>query len=367
METNEIMEIVPLLLDVTPTPSQAQKHIVRLPTEIIDQILTRLPSESVIALTLTCRHFYAEHFSRDQAKHLPPAERLSILYWLERDVPHLYLCHRCQYLHAWCHTSHTTVVSEGYCNNFFPRRNAISGSLFAPDFMWELTPFQIRLAMNRHVYGPLHGPSLSILGGSRRTLHHSFGVSRRQSWSARIINDNLYIHGTDTFEPLEPAPYHEEGAPRTYMTALPRLLLCPHLLIHSTSIPTTARSRHFSIPELTCDTKTGAMFRPIAGSVRSCRVCCTDYHINITQKQGRFTVWITKWQKLASCHSAYGPEWKKLLEVWELSSVRNYSDPDETQASVLRSETHAAGQVREEWNRRDAVRGGEVIEGTFVG
>ncbi|KAK4445966.1 hypothetical protein QBC34DRAFT_441172 [Podospora aff. communis PSN243] len=251
-----------------------------------------------------------------------------MLHWLERDLPHFYLCDRCQYLHRW-RTSDTSVVSKGHCKGHIQRRGAISESLFAPDFLWELTPFQIRLAINRHVYGRLHGPSLRILQGSRWISAHSFGAIRRQSWSAGIINDNLTLH--------------------------------------STTIPITARSRHFSIPELTRDNETGPMFRPIAGSVRSCRVCCTDYQINITQKQECFTVQITKWQKLASCHSAYGLEWKKVLERWGLWSMPNDPYRDETQASVWRSTTHAADQIREEWNRRDAVRSGEVIEGTFVG
>ncbi|KAK0620902.1 hypothetical protein B0T14DRAFT_497335 [Immersiella caudata] len=354
-------------------PSTDPKLSVGLPTEIIDQILTHLPPESALAFALTCRYFYAKHFNYYRATQLSPTERLNMLYLLERDVPHLYLCHHCWYLHTWRHITtgrnrrfHTSVISRGRCIS--PRRrNAISGGLFVPDFLWELRPRDIRLAMNRHVLGSLHGPPLSTLGGSRLTTCEATGVSRAQFWSGQVINDNLYLHGTDTFQPLDTGPLDKE-APRNYIEAFPRLLICPHLLTHSKVISssTTKDPGYYSIPELIRDPNTGAIFRPIAGPVRSCPVCCTDYQIHIKQRRGRFTMQITKWQKLGSCHSTSGSAWEKLVALWDHPSPPILSIAGEAEPSVLRAATHAAGQVRAEWNRVDVVKFGEAIEGTFV-
>lgn len=56
-----------------------------------------------------------------------------------------------------------------------------------------------RLLMNRHLYGPSHGPaSPEALPGREKTDRNNWGDFDATSLELNIINNNLYIH-TNTF------------------------------------------------------------------------------------------------------------------------------------------------------------------------
>jgi hypothetical protein len=101
--------------------------------------------------------------------------------------------------------------------------------------------------MNQHFYGESHGPdvdSLRYTGENHDLGDSQDGVLVRQSWRARIIDDELYLEGTLNV-------YHENGRARTLRQYLNRALgsssalVCNHVgLVRQSSYSASSPARH---------------------------------------------------------------------------------------------------------------------------
>ncbi|KAK0736772.1 hypothetical protein B0T21DRAFT_276148, partial [Apiosordaria backusii] len=284
----------------------------RLPAELIDIILDCLSPESVICLALTCRALFVRYFPRPAP--LSDTAKAAFLQYLERDHPSLYFCHDCIRLHTWhlTQTRHGIWVCSGPCLRI-RGVNGLMGS-HVSEYGMNFTYSLARIVMNRHLYGSAHGPSAKDMAVTNyiRNVIHDISIAR--SWSAKIINNGLYLHGRMVYQSLS-----KDGDFRTLRDSLQhlhRLLICPHL-----EPPSNYPAWVHVIPELVWDCDSPDDVGPMSGKIRSCRVCFTDYRIDIVLREQRsycgiawprgenWAVEINRWHKLGGCRSPYDLEW----------------------------------------------------------
>ena len=103
------------------------------------------------------------------------------------------------------------------------------------------------------------------------------------------------------------------------------------------------------MPELARDEVSGRDFSPISGHINSCRVCFTDYQIDVAledqpkswyalprPKEEDWVIKIARWHKLGKCQSPHDLEWRNLVSRYEWGPGR-------------RQDICAARMVRREW------------------
>jgi hypothetical protein len=226
--------------------------------------------------------------------------------------------------------------------------------------------------MNRHLYGPSHGPprqklqlrdafgfeSFSDTTTLRRAL--PFGISNiadhfmdkvvfKQTWESRIIDDELYLHTNITI-------YHTKDdtwALRRSLLSDHTMLVCLHLEPKELS---SKWSYLYAIPELYRTPHSGGHFTAVSGDVRSCPQCFTDYQMRI-QKEGigryrrkRWVIRIERWHLLGSCRSPSDNKWNTF--------VTRGASPQ------ARFRHFGPGTVRHAWN---GDPDDTTVEGQFVG
>ncbi|KAK3937736.1 hypothetical protein QBC46DRAFT_318997 [Diplogelasinospora grovesii] len=351
---SHLRRLLPSRLD--PRRLRAQKCTLRLPTELVDMILEYLPPESVVAFVLTCRVFYSRHFPRPA--HLSSSAKETLLHWLDQDTPSLYFCHDCTRLHSWRRAlKPAPPCYRGPCRAI----NSASGHMRESlrTLRWRFNYIKAQLAMNRHLYGPLHGPPLRRFEEAKSGFDTFHGVSITYSWRARIISDKLYVRGTTV---IRRGKGGDEISLRAFIDFYGRFLVCGHLqaddgVYSDRGIPV--------IPELGQDhSSPGPPFRQVSGGIRSCSVCYTDYQMEVTlrdplwyERSSRGRDWVievNRWHRLGSCRSPYDLEWNNLVAM----------RPENV--SVPRSHGCAAGMVRNEWMGQEAGSASLPVEGTFV-
>ncbi|KAK0643205.1 hypothetical protein B0T16DRAFT_512405 [Cercophora newfieldiana] len=335
---------------VTPrwSKQKQQQCTLKLPAELVSLVMQHLPPESGIALALTCRAFFAQFFPDLDKVQLSDVETERLLLWLEQDTPELYYCFDCRCLHRWRRgvmrtwegrvlhrvPSHCTLVPE----------TGFMGEA-VPDSLEEFTYSTARLIMNRHFYGPLHGLSTQQVAVTRRkgadSLH---GVSKTHSWSAKIINDSLYLYGNMVFH--SSGSKGGEKSLRVFLEDNGWHLVCSHLHVpdkHTPSAPV--------ISELARDRESTAPF------------CQTESKRITTQgqpedsdsaKKKNWIIEVDRWHKLGECRSPDDVEWCNL--------VSNYHEA----VQVKREDVCPAGMIRKEWMEGEMDSAGQVIEGGFV-
>lgn len=142
--------------------SKQKKCTLRISAELILIILEHLPPASVIAFVLTCRALFAQFFP-SPVLHSSPG-RATLLQYLARDIPQLHFCHNCHGLHRW-------RVIRGFSDGILVCRVPCRITPFTLDLMDQqvadygsnLTYSLAHLVINRHLYGPGHGPRYKIL------------------------------------------------------------------------------------------------------------------------------------------------------------------------------------------------------------
>lgn len=199
--------------------------------------------------------------------------------------------------------------------------------------------------MNRHLYGEEHGPPLEVL---RRTARENKpllweGVAMAQAWSARIIDDELYLEATvqlylqegneamlrkvkdldKTF--LRHAMTGERPPPvwrlaraaedDLYRLTEDQTLVCQHIgATYGTRIkvfhcPAPDQPSHFC---RCVDTS----FFPRAGKIRSCRDCFTDFQVDVqwhppdNEGPQGWVLNVTRWHRLGKCRYPLDAEWQ---------------------------------------------------------
>lgn len=228
-----------------------------------------------------------------------------------------------------------------------------------PCFQWDLTYTRVRLVMNRHLYGRLHGLALEDVAVTKDQPSCYHGAMSTSSWRARVIGNNLYLHGIIVLQAY--GPRGDEASLRDYVQRFDHNLVCFHL-----RTPRDAPWSGFPIiPELGRDQDSPALFRQISGVVRSCSVCFTDYQIGITLRDpprsarrgswGRhWVVTVTRWHNIGECRSPEDPKWCNLVNLLPIIK------------SVQRRDLCEAGMIRREWMRQDASSADmDMTEGTF--
>ncbi|KAK0666965.1 hypothetical protein QBC41DRAFT_229415 [Cercophora samala] len=340
-------------------PSKQEACTLQLPVELVDAILHHLSSESVICLALTCRALFVRYFPRPA--HLTDKAKTTLLQYLERDHPRLYFCHDCTRLHRWrlAHIEEGIWVYSGPCFNKlgFGCYGVSSG---VATYGMNLTYALARIVMNRHLYGSACGPSAKSLAVTNSLQHDFYGTRITRSWNAKIINDSLYLHGRVVFQML--GREGDLGKLRELFVFLNSHLVCPHVQ----PPPGYAYGSLPLISELCWDGDSLDAVEPESGGIRSCRVCFTDYRVDVELRERprlscgicwpRGETWaveINRWHKLGGCRSPYDLEWYSFAN-WYLG-----------QRDVQRQDVCGAGMIRREWMGGEA-EDGEGEEASFV-
>lgn len=176
------------------------KSLLRLPTEIILMIASHLDVVSSTTLALTSRRLYTICFPGKQAIGTSNREKLLLL--LERDLPSYHFCHLCVRLHDWRRAWNGPLHSHSLRRLRHPWRqkwmdlaypNEILG-LCESNSEVELNTLPVvypfaRLIMNRHLYGPKHGPALNVFDRQTKEWRMAEGFSQR----ARIVDGRLLV------------------------------------------------------------------------------------------------------------------------------------------------------------------------------
>lgn len=119
------------------------------------------------------------------------------------------------------------------------------------------------------------------------------------------------------------------------------------------------------MPELARDEVSGGDFFPTSGEIKSCRVCFTDYRIDVTLEshprpwyalprpmEEDWVVKIAQWHKLGECRSPRDLEWRNPVSRYKWGPGR-------------RQDVCAAGMVRREWIGEN-MSSADEIDGTLV-
>ncbi|KAH6637233.1 hypothetical protein F5144DRAFT_647272 [Chaetomium tenue] len=279
--------------------------------EIIWLILGHLPPESVAAFALTCSWFKKLIYDarEDELVRFPlgEEERLRVVDWIEKDVPHLYKCYECKYLHHW---------------------NPGQG----------LKP----LVMNRHLYGELHGPALQDFSYTTQTGLGGRLVQNR-SWSPRIIGDELYFKITTQL-------YHDQGLARNLRMKIDDIYFSNTLMCQHVSL-TKPLLRRYRTYELDKPLAPGMQFAPVTGPLRSCPRCFTDFCIDVeygplptcSKTMEGWIITITRWHQLGKFRSPEDTKWYNFQN----------NNSDDEQLGPQRKDISEAGMVYSNWSAQD--------------
>ncbi|KAK0663440.1 hypothetical protein QBC41DRAFT_284546 [Cercophora samala] len=331
------------------TRKMIQFNGIFIPHGVIDMIIQHLPPESVVSLALTCRNLSDRYLPQPALSH---SSTRVLLEWLEQDIPHLYLCHDCNRLHRWrwILLQGGPVLGFRLCKNP-PGEHLTKLATFG--FGLPMTYAAARLAMNRHLHDYTHGPDAgSIVPAVSHARNHLFHIDITRTWSAKIINDNLYVYGSAVYSIERKRERNKKGTEesmRKLIETFGHLLVCPHLEVPIDE-PTSKPSKPI-IAALARDRDSARLFcqTPEDGKVGSCAICWTDYQIQISlhacnnscksacRSTRDWTIQIDRWHKLGACRSPRDLEW--------YNHETEYLDANET----LRKDVCAAGDVCRTW------------------
>jgi hypothetical protein len=255
-----------------------------------------------------------------------------------------------------------------------------------PDYPYGMSYALARLITNRHLYGEQHGPPLGVLNRSviEQDRFPNMGIRLKQSWNARIIDDELYLEATVQV-------YHKEGHGgvfrKRFYEVLPEFksvvtfvttgrrpteaqrrlawqdqgmdLLTGHrtLVCHHINGPGSRRPwrRYGSFRELDIFAESGDALRPRTGNIMSCRYCFTDFRVDfqwhpldISGPKG-WVLRITRWHQLGNCRSPLDAKWynHKHGSIWGVPAPRMYS--------------YEAGMVYKNWRAEDGKATGPGV------
>jgi len=291
------------------------------PPELIYMILEHLPPESVVSFCLACRAFYK---FRPKNFGLPWSAKEAFLVFLERDVPSLYYCYVCGKLHSWnVRGGSIPPTYDGACRKQLLQYDQLPSGCY--NFQYHTA----RIIMNRHLYGPGHGPSLHEYQNiPMRKRTNKSKITTYSSFNTRIIDGELFVHETRIIS----QPKGDESRLKAFIKST--LITCHHLPVQR------------AIPELRHNTGRGT-FVGGTGSLRSCAICFTDYQMDVIPhdkwEDGQ-DVWIIKYQKwhqLGDCRSSWDAKWRALASDGRLGDFRP------------RFMSCEAGAIRDKWVRQD--------------
>lgn len=294
-------------------------------------INSHLNNSSMTSLALTCQTLHRLCFPKHPL--LDTAEKEELLLLLEKDVATLYFCHYCVKLHRW-HGRWSRSISPWY-EERMPCKRSLDNHLFLP-ITCHIPYYYARLVMNRHFYGPTHGPPSHKLK-ERARFYYSDGVVESVSQHARIVDDQLLVLFVKSIS-------HSRGdstSLRSHINSMGHSV-CEHLTL-AEGCPDYAP---IQLPELAKDTTTPSLFLPCDQAFGSCTFCLTDYSINISWQGERkgYVVEVFIYCQLGDCRSPFGWSWHTM------STLQTEEEPRTAYPLDYRP-----GYVRDRWNKADGI------------
>lgn len=317
---------------VRPFDASAGLGAFALPPEIILMITSQLSGSSSTSLALTCRALYSLCFPENPL--LDMAEKEHLLLLLEKDVPTHYFCHFCVTLHRW-HIGRRRRMHPWYEGRMHCKRGVDSYVRLPATFSFPY--YHARLIMNRHFYGPKHGPHLHSVEVRAQPWYYPDGVAGHRSQRARIVDDQLLVLSVTSI-------FHSRGD----SIALRRRIdsfgppVCTHLSL-SNECP---NSSPMQLPELARDKTVPGQFSPCNQVFRSCSFCLTDYSIDISWQGERkgYVIDVTIHCQPGDCRSPFDWRWHTITTRCTKEDLRRE-----------RPLEYRPGCVRDRWNKADGI------------
>lgn len=246
---------------------------------------------AILSLALTCRTLHQLMFRSVAA--ISVADKEEFLQVLEKDNPDSYFCHHCVKLHKWQPCWFRFYKGHSEKSVIFGRR-CFRSNWYLAELRYALPYAVARVVMNRHLYGAKHGmPSSKIEMREYRTQRHD-GVQMRDSWQARIVDDQLLLCSDLTISHVR----GDEIILRDFITHSG-----PHICAHCYHVSELVGSCTSRPPEDSlahCDQV-----------VRSCPFCMTDFCVDVGWHgiSLGWTIRIVAYRNLGAVRSPLDPYW----------------------------------------------------------
>lgn len=318
------------------------------PQELLDLICSHLSPASVCCLAITCK----TTFSSLSCELGTQADRASFLCLLECDVAErFFFCPGCTRLHRWekwwAPTNYDKYGARiDLCSKMDWARECFSPRLYG---QYELGYQHFRLVTNRHYYGANKGLPLQNLEATFSVKTSSSGCTRwRQTWSARIIDNELFLRAHHRIQAPDEAALRGalDGA---YLNEanIKRYYLCHHVCIASEEL--MARFPVLFIrPEPLGNRGPWAACRNVPGS---CKKCLTDYVVTIetpdTCNSGAWRLSVTTYHQLGDGRSPEDWKWKTIKSPAGVS--RDYAKNEWRRHKQRDAQIYPPGLVMETW------------------
>ncbi|KAK5996079.1 hypothetical protein PT974_04506 [Cladobotryum mycophilum] len=296
-----------------PDPGQHQPNqtgpFTNVPFDIIFCIASYLRIVDIYSLALCCRPFYTMLSESDRAPRLNRKNLETFPQLLEKDDNSLYFCHACLKLHKW------EAVFECKDDEYLGERSwrgprssrCIYTYGFQPNYTlhYTLTYAHARIVMNRHLYGPAHGPPPSALDYEYVARSHGLShddIRMHITYSSRIISDELF-----RLTRYNIRQEHGNSSKLRECIDFSYFKICEHVSMYP-------RRWGLHIPQL-ARPQNQALFTPCESAVGSCPTCLTDYEITISDgSELGWCVEILVYQQFGSCRSPFRMKWRSIAE-----------------------------------------------------
>jgi hypothetical protein len=332
-------------------PPPPPPAFLQLPADIVLYLCQEhLPPVSAVALSLTCKALFNLVFPRARlGLDMNALERQDLQLLLEKDLGHAWwYCHCCSLLHPISTRGPTGGTRDSYSwvvgwdsSRPYHNRRWLQGSSFSVDYQ------SVRLAMNRHFLGPSKGlplESFNVEASSTiLTPWQGKWLPWQERWSARIVQDELFLSATRT---LSGAGWTDDSLRAAFDHEWRQI--CGHIRPSGPAFcstnpllrPSPTSSTFCYIHALLRPTPTSAsVFTPCHDLIESCRRCLTDFAITVEQrledvKEGCvgeqptafWFISITSYQRLGSGRSPMDTQWEAFGNLMTASAYRTQRD-----------------------------------------
>jgi F-box domain len=300
-------------------PNALEKSILlKLPTELLEQIVNNLPVTSAASFSLSCRHIYLL-IGTQYLENIATSshETLVFLNLLEHDLPNQIVCNSCRKLHriqdARKYTENgqrTFPPVEPDCLN--DDREAMVTSYIHENF--SSTVFKMAMKHYHHFGYDVQSQQLLNHLSDRFSAQLCNTLVQKEKAKSQIRNGSLFtckridFHGTCTVVERDSIFFW----------------ICPHLEIESTegssslcittSYPLTLEEKWSVLLRCENGTNMKKMSWDLSSEIQQCRYCRTEYKVDFKHDDGctiRFT--ITIWKDLGQGPEA--EEWKAHISL----------------------------------------------------
>ncbi|KAK4450554.1 hypothetical protein QBC34DRAFT_297056 [Podospora aff. communis PSN243] len=297
---------LPQLASAPRANANSTSLLLQMPVEIILHIYEKhLPLESALALSLTCKDLSAiVPPSKIIGPHFDFFSRPHFLLLLERDPGRdHYCCHDCLVLHRFSPEDGPAlyILPNGDCRKrdpmyFFGSHYMIYSS--------NKSHRHVRLALNRHLFGPPHGLPLERF---QLESWSYYSLRWHEKWSARIVQGELFVSCKRTIRWLGDA----HGLRRNLDAD--RYSVCSH--VHTGS--------HWILPisELHRMVQASPLVQ-WKDAVGSCNYCLTDYDTTIEWQSRSVRRWEGAWLITSVSYHRLGDGRSPSDPVWRAATAR---------------------------------------------